>query len=136
MLTSRMRMESTPRTGSMATARAATMLRSGEIRPMTRRTRTACRLVARLRDWPGAMTRARETATTRASKRFQGLRTNGRYQWARALTASSSAKAATKKRSRRSRRDASAGSLDPAMSWVSTMVEMKFCRRAPWLWRG
>ncbi len=72
-------MERTPRMGSMAVARASTMLRSGGMRPTTRRTRTACRLVARLGDGLGTMVRAMETATTRASKRFQGLLTKGRY---------------------------------------------------------
>jgi hypothetical protein len=79
MLTRRMRMERTPRMGSMAMARASTILRSGATRPTTRRTRTACRLVARLGDGSGTVARARETATTRASKRFQGLLTKGRY---------------------------------------------------------
>ncbi len=72
-------MERTPRMGSMAMARASTILRSGVTRPTTRRTRTACRLVARLGDGLGTMVRAMETATTRASKRFQGLLTKGRY---------------------------------------------------------
>ena len=78
-LMSRTRMDRTPRIGSMAVARASTMLRSGGTRPMTRRTRTACRLVARLGDWSGTMVSETETATTRASNKFQGLLTKVWY---------------------------------------------------------
>jgi hypothetical protein len=131
MLMRRMRMEKTPRTGSSATASDATMLRSALIRPKMRRTRTARRLTTRPGDWPLAAAEATETATTAASRRFQGQRTKGRSQWAKALTASSREERATKRRLRRSRACAMGVSCEPValvMYSASRMVQTKFCR--------